>query len=65
MKNIKPLIMDTTYILPLFGIKIIEITNFKDFSKEIWSNGLKDFNLYLPSTCLVKAFRSFKLTREI
>jgi len=62
MKNIKPLIMDTTYILPLFGIKIIELTNFKKFSKELWSNGLKGFNLYLPSTCLMEAL--FKLTGE-
>ena len=62
MKNIKPLIMDTTYILPLFGIKIIELTNFKKFSKELWSNGLKGFNLYLPSICLMEAL--FKLTGE-
>lgn len=62
MKNIKPLIMDTTYILPLFGIKIIELTNFKKFSKELWSNGLKGLNLYLPSTCLMEAL--FKLNGE-
>ena len=62
MKNIKPLIMDTTYILPLFGIKIIELTNFKKFSKELWSNGLKGFNLYMPSTCLMEAL--FKLNGE-
>ncbi len=62
MKNIKPLIIDTTYILPLFGIKIIELTNFKKFSKVLWSNGLKGFNLFLPSTCLMEVL--FKLNGE-
>lgn len=62
MMSIKPLIIDTTYILPLFGIKIIELTNFKKISKEIWSNGLKGYILYLPSICLMETM--FKLTRE-
>ena len=62
MKNIKPLILDTTYILPLFGIKIIELSNFKYISKELWSNGLKGYDLYLPSICLMEVM--FKLTAE-
>ena len=62
MMNIKPLILDTTYILPLFGIKIIELSNFKKISKELWSNGLKGYNIYLPSICLMEVM--FKLTRE-
>lgn len=62
MMNIKPLILDTTYILPLFGIKILELTNFKKISKEIWSNGLKGYSLYLPSICLIETM--FKLTGE-
>lgn len=60
--NIKPLILDTTYILPLFGIKIIELSNFKKISKELWSNGLKGYSIYLPSICLMEVM--FKLTRE-
>ena len=62
MMNIKPLIIDTTYILPLFGIKIIELSNFKKISKELWSNGLKGYSIYLPSICLMEVM--FKLTRE-
>lgn len=62
MMNIKPLVIDTTYILPLFGIKIIELTNFKKITKDLWTNGLKGYNLYLPSICLMEVL--FKLTRE-
>ncbi|KKN22060.1 hypothetical protein LCGC14_0918960 [marine sediment metagenome] len=60
--NIKPLIIDTTYILPLFGIKIIELSNFKKISKVLWSDGLKGYSLYLPSICLMEVM--FKLTGE-
>jgi len=62
MMNIKSLIIDTTYILPLFGIKIIELSNFKEISKELWSNGLKGYSIYLPSICLMEVL--FKLTGE-
>lgn len=62
MMSIKPLIIDTTYILPLFGVKIIELDNFKKISKELFSNGLKGYNIYLPSICLMEAL--FKLTGE-
>jgi len=62
MKNIKPLILDTTYILPLFGIKIIGLSNFKQVSNELWLNGLKGYSLYLPSICLMEVM--FKLTAE-
>jgi len=62
MMNIKPLIIDTTYILPLFGIKIIELSNFKKISKVLWSDGLKGYSLYLPSICLMEVM--FKLTGE-
>jgi hypothetical protein len=33
MKNIKAIILDTTYILPLFGIKIIELSNLSEVLK--------------------------------
>jgi len=62
MMSIKPIVIDTTYILPLFGIKIVELTSFKKIFKELWSNGLKGFSLYLPSICLMEVM--FKLTRE-
>ncbi len=62
MMNIKPLILDTTYILPLFGIKIIELSDYKKISKQLLSNGLKGYNLYLPSICLMEVM--FKLNGE-
>ena len=62
MMSIKPLIFDTTYILPLFGIKIIELSDYKKISKQLWSNGLKGYNLYLPSICLMEVI--FKLNGE-
>ena len=62
MMNIKPLILDTTYILPLFGIKIIDLSDYKKISKQLWSNGLKGYNLYLPSICLMEVM--FKLNGE-
>ncbi|MHA1257200.1 MAG: PIN domain-containing protein [Promethearchaeota archaeon] len=60
--SIKPLILDTTYILPLFGIKIIELSDFKKISGQLWSNGLKGYDLYIPSICLMEVM--FKLNGE-
>ncbi len=62
MMSIKPLILDTTYILPLFGIKITELSDFKKISGQLWSNGLKGYNLCLPSICLMEVM--FKLNGE-
>jgi len=62
MMNINPLILDTTYILPLFGIKIIELSNFKKISEELFKNGIEGYHLYLPSICLLEVM--FKLTGE-
>jgi len=62
MKNIKPLIIDTTYILPLFGIQIVDLSNYKKISRELWTNGLKGYKIYLPSICLLEVL--FKLTGE-
>lgn len=60
--NINPLILDTTYILPLFGIKIIELSNFKKISEELFKNGIEGYHIYLPSICLLEVM--FKLTGE-
>ena len=62
MKNIKPIILDTTYILPLFGIEIIDLDDFKNISNKIWSKGIDGYNIFLPSTCLMEAL--YKLTSE-
>ena len=62
MKSIEPLILDTTYILPLFGIKINELNDFKKVSKKFWSNGLKGYKIYIPTTCLMEVM--YKLNGE-
>ena len=58
----KPLIFDTTYILPLFGIKIIELSDYNKIFTQLWSNGLKGYYLCLPSICLMEVF--YKLNGE-
>ena len=62
MKNTRPLIFDTTYILPLFGIKINELKDFNNVSKTLWSKGLKGHKIYLPTTCLLEVL--YKLNGE-
>lgn len=62
MKNIRPIILDTTYILPLFGVSIIELNNYKKIAQQLWNEGIEGFNFILPTTCLMEAL--FKLTSE-
>jgi predicted nucleic acid-binding protein len=62
MKRIKPLILDTTFILPLFGIQIDLSEDFQKKVQDIWNNRLKGFNVYLPSICLMETM--FKLLNE-
>ena len=62
MKNINSIILDTTYVLPLFGIKIGLSQKFQEEIKLLWKNGIKEYNIFLPSTCLVETV--FKLINE-
>ncbi len=62
MKNINLVILDTTYVLPLFGIKMDLSPDFKEKIKILWKNGLKGYEIYLPSTCLIETI--FKLLNE-
>ncbi|MFW9988380.1 MAG: PIN domain-containing protein [Candidatus Odinarchaeota archaeon] len=59
MKTTKPLILDTTYILPLFGVKIKMNNHFEDDLKKVWRNEIKGYNIYVPSVCLIETI--FKL----
>jgi len=59
MKNTKPLILDTTFILPLFGIKIKMDDEFESNLKRIWKNEIEGYHVYLPSICLIETM--FKL----
>ncbi|NVM31235.1 MAG: PIN domain-containing protein [Candidatus Helarchaeota archaeon] len=62
MKNIDSIVLDTTYVLPLFGIKIELSQKFQDEIKLLWQNGIRGYNVYLPSTCLIETV--FKLLNE-
>ena len=62
MMNTKSLILDTTFILPLFGIKINMYNNFERDIKQVWKNKIKGYDVYLPSICLIEAI--FKLLNE-
>jgi len=62
MKNINLIVLDTTYVLPLFGIKIEISPKFQDEIILLWKKGIKDYDVFLPSTCLIETF--FKLLHE-
>lgn len=59
MMNTKSLILDTTFILPLFGIKIKMDDDFESDLKQVWKNEIKGYVVYLPSICLIETI--FKL----
>ena len=62
MTNIKTFIIDTTYILPLFGIRIELTEDFQENIKKVWKNEIKGYDVYLPSICLIET--NFKLLHE-
>jgi predicted nucleic acid-binding protein len=62
MKNIKALILDTTFILPLFGIKVDLNEDFDEKIQGLWKNEVKGFKVYLPSVCLIETL--YKLISE-
>jgi len=62
MKNTNSIILDTTYVLPLFGIKIELSENFLEELSQLWKNGIKEYEVYLPSICLIETV--FKLLNE-
>lgn len=55
-------ILDTTFVLPLFGIRpSFEEKNINEI-KSMWEKGINGFNLILPDVCLIESF--YKLNRE-
>ncbi|MHA1360908.1 MAG: hypothetical protein ACTSRC_22530 [Candidatus Helarchaeota archaeon] len=62
MTNIKSIVLDTTYVLPLFGIEIVQAQGFQDFIVKLWKKGIAGYKVYLPSTCLTETV--FKLPSE-
>jgi predicted nucleic acid-binding protein len=68
MESTKPLILDTTFILPLFGIKIEMDDEFENDVKRVWKNEIEGYSVYLPSICLIetvfKLLNVYKRTNE-
>lgn len=56
------LILDTTYVLPLFGIAIEISATFSEELQQIWESGIPNYQFYLPSVCLIETM--YKLNRE-
>ena len=56
------LVLDTTFVLPLFGLKVKISKNFDSELKELWKSGLDGYDIYLPSICLLEV--NYLLNRE-
>jgi predicted nucleic acid-binding protein len=55
-------ILDTTYVLPLFGVTVDLSPESTQEIKEIWQVKFSQFELYLPSVCLIEV--AYKLNAE-
>jgi predicted nucleic acid-binding protein len=60
--SLTPLIIDTTYILPLFGIDVHLSPGYEKKLKIMWKKGISGYKLVLPASCLVEVY--YKLNRE-
>ena len=62
------IIIDTTYVLPLFGIKIKNLRKLNEGIKLIFGKKKQNFEVYLPSICLIevlyKLFREYRKNRD-
>lgn len=58
----QPIILDTTFVLPLFGIMVDISPTFLTELKSTWNNGIAGYQFYLPSVCLIEVL--YKLDRE-
>lgn len=50
----KRIILDTTYVLPLFGFEVNGDHLTKDMILQLWNEGIIDYEIYLPSICLLE-----------
>lgn len=64
----KPLVLDTTFILPLFGIELTKPKEIKKYLPTILDHGVQGFDIYLPNTCLLETMyllnREFRKTKN-
>lgn len=56
------LLLDTTYVLPLFGIDINLNSDFREEIRQLWKKGVKNYNIYLSSASIIESV--YKLNRE-
>ncbi|MHA1522745.1 MAG: hypothetical protein ACTSRK_21485 [Promethearchaeota archaeon] len=56
------LLLDTTYVLPLFGVDIDLDTDFRKEIKQLWKKGVNNYNIYLSSASIIESV--YKLNRE-
>jgi len=56
------LLLDTTYVLPLFGVNIDLDTDFREEIKQLWKKGVNNYNIYLSSSSINESV--YKLNRE-
>jgi predicted nucleic acid-binding protein len=61
MKNNR-IILDTTYILPLFGIKIKDLSKLNEGINLMFGKEKRNFDVFLPSICLIEVL--YKLVHE-
>nr|MDO8109946.1 PIN domain-containing protein [Candidatus Sigynarchaeota archaeon] len=58
----RPLILDTTFVLPLFGIDVDLSKGYSPLLIHLWKKGIPGFRLILPTSCLVEVY--YKLNKE-
>lgn len=58
----KNIILDTIYVLPLFGIDITLTKSFPNEIKKLWKHGIQDCSIYMPNACLIEVL--YKLNKE-
>ncbi len=56
------LLLDTTYVLPLFGINIDLNSDFREEIRQLWKKGVKNYKIYLSSASIIESV--YKLNRE-
>jgi predicted nucleic acid-binding protein len=62
MTEPKVAILDTTFVLPLFGIDVELAPGFKQALRSTWKHGIDGYKLVLPTVCLLEV--GYKLNKE-
>ncbi|GAB4331207.1 MAG: hypothetical protein Kow0069_38830 [Promethearchaeota archaeon] len=52
-------VLDTTYVLPLFGFEVSGGDHEEEKIARLWEGGVENYRIYLPSACLVEVLYRF------